>query len=124
MIEQVNNDSVKEIISKYFNVDNPFNIYSKTIVYKENNNLCGVLVYEKIYERIEIDYIVVFEEYRKKGIGSKLVNYIKNNDISLEVNVNNKIAIDFYKKLGFEKTTIRKNYYNGEDAYLMCRAVK
>lgn len=120
MIEVVNNDDVSIIIEEYFNVKNPFNIYSKTIVYKDENIIKGILVYDEIYDRIEIDYILVLEQYRKQGIGSKLLGYFDNN-ISLEVRESNKTAIEFYKKNGFKIVAKRSNYYNGEDGLLMCR---
>ena len=52
---------------------------------------------------------------------------LKNNmveNFSLEVNVNNKVAIKFYLKNGFEIKTVRSNYYKDSDAYLMVLEVK
>lgn len=120
MIEVISNNDVSTIIEEYFNVKNPFNIYSKTIVYKDENIIKGILVYDEIYDRIEIDYILVLEEYRKQGIGSKLLEYF-DKDISLEVRESNKTAIEFYEKNGFKIVAKRNNYYNGEDGLLMCR---
>ena len=84
----------------------------------------GVLVFQKIYDRVEIEYIIVENEFRNLGIGSKFLNKlfelnIKN--ITLEVKESNKTAIKFYKKNGFEIVTIRKNYYKNEDGFLMIR---
>lgn len=125
MIVEINNELVKDIISNYFNVSNPFNVYSKTIVYKENDEINGILVYDEIYDRIEIDYILVNENERKKGIGKVLINYLNNFDnISLEVRESNVGAIEFYKKCGFEIVSKRENYYKNEDGYLMCKKVK
>lgn len=121
MIKEVNNEEIIAIISDYFNVKNPFNIYSKTLVYEENNILKGILVYDKIYDRIEIDYILVFDEFRRNGIGKKLINYLNNNNISLEVRKSNTKAIEFYKNCGFNVVATRPNYYNNEDGYLMCK---
>ncbi len=75
-----------------------------------------------------ITNIAVREEFKKLGIGkkivTKLIDYIKQDNgigISLEVRVSNAIAIDLYKKLGFEIEGTRKNFYsdNNEDAYVM-----
>ena len=78
-----------------------------------------------MYERMEINYIFVKEEYRKNNIGYELIKYmIDNNEfdnITLEVNVNNDCAINLYKKHGFEIIGIREKYYNGIDGYLMER---
>lgn len=85
MIKEVNNEIVFDIISKYFNVKNPFNTYSKTLIYEEDNIIKGILIYDQIYDRIEIDYILVLSEYKRLGIGTKLINYLNNYNISLEV---------------------------------------
>lgn len=90
-----------------------------------DNALLGCLVYTYIYDRIEIEYIIVDDKYKRQGIATKLLNFIeKNNDIkniTLEVRKSNEEAINFYKKNGFEIVTTRKNYYNNEDAYLMIK---
>ena len=122
MVEVVNKEDISSIIENYFNIKNPFNIYSKVIAYKENNILKGLLVFEEIYDRVEIDYILVFDEYRKQGIGTKLLNYFpKDISISLEVKESNRVAINFYEKNGFKVVATREKYYNGDDALLMCR---
>lgn len=47
----------------------------------------------------------------------KLIQMAKKerNNISLEVNEKNDIAIKLYEKYGFKKVGIRKKYYNGID---------
>lgn len=108
--------------SEYQVQQNPF---SKTYVYIEEGSIIGFLDYSVIYERIEINYIFVLEEYRKKGIAYQLINQMmKMNDwenITLEVNIHNTPAIKLYKKLGFEIVATRPMYYDGVDAYLMER---
>lgn len=84
----------------------------------------GILIYTKIYNRIEIEYIKVSK--KRCGIGSQLLNYmVKNNssidNITLEVKVSNKEAISFYLKNSFERLAIRSNYYGNEDGVLMIR---
>ncbi len=123
MIKEVNNDVVFDIICNYFKVKNPFTIYSKVFIYEEDNHLMGILVYDEIYDRIEIDYILVFEEYKRNGIGKKLLTSLKNSNISLEVRKSNVVAIQFYKSCGFEIVAERKNYYGKEDGYLMCKVM-
>lgn len=56
---------IKEVV----NNDNPF---SKEIQYIEDNNVLGELKYSLIYERMEVDNILVKEKYRGRGIGTKL----------------------------------------------------
>jgi ribosomal-protein-alanine N-acetyltransferase len=80
---------------------------------------------------LKIPMLAVKKEYRKQGIGSALLNNfleeaalqnIKQAD--LEVKKDNKQAIKFYQKHGFEIVeTISKFYQNGEDAYIMRRAI-
>ena len=133
MIEKVNDlDLVLPFIRKYFlNFRYDSNPYERMFCYKKNNKIIGFISYSIIYERAELNYIVVDEEYRRKGIAQKLLDFVladlKNNmveNFSLEVNVNNKEAISFYLKNGFEIETIRSNYYEDGDAYLMVLEVK
>lgn len=123
MIEKINDKSlIEETFNKIFNQDLKLNIYSNILIYKEDKIL-GFLIYDLIYDRCEIEYIGVLEEYRNKHIASKLMEYLidKYNNISLEVNVNNIKAINLYKKYGFKEVATRKNYYKNEDALLMIR---
>ena len=133
MIEKVNDlDLVLPFIRKYFlNFRYDSNPYERMFCYKKNNKIIGFISYSIIYERAELNYIVVDEEYRRKGIAQKLLDFVladlKNNmveNFSLEVNVNNKDAIKFYLKNGFEIKTVRSNYYKDSDAYLMVLEVK
>lgn len=97
---------------------------SKFLVAKRNNEVLGFLSYRIVLDELEIMNIVVREDYRRKGIASKLLsNLIIKEDyekINLEVNINNIAAITLYKKFGFMQVGNRKKYYNGsEDAILM-----
>lgn len=81
-----------------------------------------------IYDEIHILKIAVHRDYRKNGIGTRLMNktidYFKSkgaNHVVLEVRTDNDSAINLYEKFGFEHLRIRKNYYRetGEDALVM-----
>ena len=100
------------------------NDFLKTLVY-ENGFIKGVLVYQYIYNRAEIDYIIVDNNYRKLGIATKLLKYLEDShkldNITLEVRESNKEAINFYLKNGFKEVTRRKNYYKEEDGILMIK---
>lgn len=115
--EEVNKLSSYKITSNAFN---------HVIVYKENDIIFGFLDYSVMYERAEINYIFVKEEYRNMKIGSYLLKSMldkeKVKQITLEVNVNNINAIKLYKKFGFQIVSIRKGYYEGIDGYLMLRS--
>lgn len=86
----------------------------------------GIIVYDYIYDRIEIEYIVVKEQCRNMGIATRLLEHMISkynniNNITLEVRESNKIAINFYKKNGFNEVARRKNYYKDEDGILMIK---
>ena len=122
MIKECNDIEYLNTLSNY-NIT--FNAFNKILVYIEDNNILGFIDYSKMYENMEINYIFVIEKYRNKGIASKLLKYIiENNEfsnITLEVNINNTNAIKLYEKFDFKTISIRKGYYNGIDAYLMER---
>ena len=74
--------------------------------------------------------ICVHPEYRKRGIGSALINSVENamNALfnvcryRLEVRVSNDSAIKFYKKHRYVIVSRIPHYYSdGEDAYLMIK---
>lgn len=123
MISSTKDYSYLNTLSDYQITDNAFN---NVIIYKEDNKILGYLDYSIMYERAEINYIFVIEEYRSKGIASKLLDYLFNNndfkEISLEVNINNTNAIKLYTKYGFKEVSIRKGYYNGVDGILMLKS--
>ena len=131
MIKTINDvNIINDIANNIFNFDIKTTAYSKIIGYEMDNKIIGFLVYDLIYERCEIEYIAVLNEYRNKKIASQLLEYAindcKNNNIiniSLEVNVNNISAINLYKKFDFKIEAIREKYFNNDDAYLMVKEV-
>ena len=120
MIKEIKDINYINNLSNYKVTLNPFN---KVIGYYINDTLVGFLDYSVMYEKIEINYIFVINEYRRKSIAYNLIKYVVDNydfeNITLEVNVNNVSAINLYKKLGFKIISTRKGYYNGIDGYLM-----
>ena len=123
MITSTKDYTYLNTLSDYQITDNAFN---NVLIYKEDNKILGFLDYSVMYERGEINYIFVLEEYRGKKIASKLLEYMINNndldEISLEVNEQNINAIKLYQKYGFKEVSIRKGYYNGVDGILMLRS--
>ena len=126
MIREINKEDyslANSLLKDYkYSIDSFLNNpYEHIIMYEDK----GLLIYSKIYERIEIDYIVVDTKYRCLGIGSKLLNYIIDNNnidnITLEVRESNDIAIKFYEHNGFKRVAIRDNYYDNENGILMIR---
>lgn len=123
--EKRDTDRVNELLREFnYSLDSLNGEFAKILV-SEDDKINGVLVYDLIYDRIEIEYIVVDKLYRRQGIASKLINFIENNDevnnITLEVRKSNEGAIKFYEFLGFKKVAVRKNYYKNEDGILMMK---
>ena len=107
--------------------DNPF---VKYVEYIMDNQVIAKMKYQVIYDRMELDDILVKEEYRNKGIGNKLMSYLvsvaineKVVNITLEVRKSNEIARNMYKKFGFREVALRKFNYGDEDAILMEKQV-
>ena len=128
MIREIKiNNMVENLFKKYFPTYKIGDVYEKVAIY-EDEKIMAMVSYSIIYERAEINYIVTFPEFRQKGIAEKLLEFVitnsvslKCNSISLEVDINNTSAINLYLKKGFKKKAIRKNYYQGNDAYLMIK---
>lgn len=117
--------------NKLFQLANILNDkYAKIYVYVEDELILGFIHIVGLDEVLDIINIIVDTKYRKKSIGSKLLEFVINNakdtvkSITLEVAVDNKAAIKFYEKHNFEVLNIRRGYYNGKDAYLMGRWIK
>ena len=101
--------------------------FTKCVLFVEHE-IIGVLLYQHIYDRIELDGLVVKEGFRKKGIGGTLLAYLIEyascsccSNITLEVASNNAPAIALYEKFGFVRKAIRFHYYGCIDGYLMMR---
>ena len=100
---------------------------SHYIVAKTHDEIVGFGGIWKSVDDIHITDIVVKKDFRKKGIGSlllqKLILLTKElnyNELTLEVNKNNNIAKKLYLKFGFKELGIRKKYYNNtDDAIIM-----
>lgn len=96
--------------------------------YYDKDKLVGFVHVLKTFECLEIINVVVDTDYRKKGIATKLIDYLNEcySDIEyilLEVNENNSNAISLYNKLGFDVINVRKKYYGNDDALIMRREV-
>ncbi len=132
MIRKIDINDLEQLnhLTKYFDII----INNEDLNKKDNyyfgyfvkNKLVAFINYTVYYERAEINYIFVIEEYRRKKIADKLLKFvIKNNyyldNITLEVRISNNAAIKLYEKNNFKKCTIRKNYYKNEDAILMIK---
>lgn len=97
----------------------------------ENSNLViGFVGVWIVVGEGSITNIAVHPDYRKQGIGAKLLDSLINlctdlncSLINLEVRASNYAAQNLYKKYGFTVDGLRKGYYedNKEDAILMTK---
>ena len=94
-------------------------------VFEKNNNIVGYISVYYFMDEANLQKIAVIDSERRKGVATQLINYaiqelLKENVVNfyLEVNENNLIAINVYEKLGFEKVSIRNNYYGNESAII------
>ena len=112
--------SVEEVISKeYFK-----NLIKNEEIYiaKEDKEIVGYIIFNikekenpimRYRKQLDIDAICVDERYRGKGIGTKLLEVVKEiakskgcTDLYLTVNQENENAIKVYEKLGFKVKNI------------------
>ena len=117
---------INELGNIFPNYHFKLDVFSKCTVLDYNGYVIGFAIYSIMYDRAEIDYIVIDKEYQNMGYAKKIMDSIINDcvtnrckNITLEVNINNKSAIRLYEKYGFKKISTRKEYYNESDAYLM-----
>ena len=126
------------------NSDYPWSQLQFTTSIQNSNNLCyclslngrtiGYLISMLAVDTADILNIGIDPDFKRQGYGATLLNHLieelkKRNisEILLEVRAGNQSAIQFYKKQGFEKISVRKNYYmknsknqsQGEDGIIM-----
>jgi len=92
------------------------------------NQIVGLVVIWLILDEVHIATIAVHPEYRKRGIGRRLLVETLRKSVqmgavtaTLEVRAGNLAAQRLYKDLGFEVVSTRPRYYvdNNEDALIM-----
>ncbi len=98
----------------------------KYFVAVEENKPIGYIGLYNYDDDLNIIQVAVDKNFQNKGVGGKLIKKAKdfaklNNkrSLSLEVDENNKVAQNFYKKQNFVVVNVRKNYYKTSDAIIM-----
>ena len=98
----------------------------------DDKKLIGYLILYYVLEEGEIARIAVAPEYRRQGVGARMLLEMENlcedkgiSKILLDVRESNQTAYSFYEDYGFVQDGIRKNYYTNptEDAILMSREI-
>lgn len=104
------------------------NPLSAWLVAVDEGVMCGYVGSQSVLDGADMMNIAVHPDYRKRGIGStlieKLIVLLKEKNVislSLEVRASNETAIGLYHKMGFEIIGKRPGYYRNprEDAYIM-----
>ncbi|MDO9085529.1 MAG: ribosomal protein S18-alanine N-acetyltransferase [Anaerolineaceae bacterium] len=97
------------------------------------NQIIATAVIWIILDEAHIGTLAIHPDFHKKGIGQQFLSFILSQLISenitrifLEVRQSNLIAINLYRKFGFDIDGERKKYYrdNGETAILMSAPIK
>ncbi|MDU1412306.1 MAG: GNAT family N-acetyltransferase [Clostridium sp.] len=80
------------------------NINEYTCIF-ENDNKVGYFYFHKVEEKMEVDDLYIFKEYRNRGIGTEILKKCiseTNLPIFLYVFTKNTKAVSLYEKLGFK----------------------
>lgn len=108
------------------------NLLAKYIVAEMDGQVVGYGGIWLIIDEGHVTNIAVDEEYRGKGIGSKILEGLiqicrerNMTAMTLEVRKSNVVAQSLYRKYGFKEYGIRKGYYqdNNEDAIIMWKDI-
>ncbi len=106
-------------------LNNPLSLW---IIAVEGERLLGYVGSQSVLGEADMMNLAVSPEYRKNGIGQKLVEVLINElkdkevtSITLEVRESNIAAINLYIRLGFQKVGQRRGYYSNpkEDALIL-----
>lgn len=120
--ENIDRDLTNTDVTQYF------------VLVDEEGTIEGYAGLWRVLDEGQVTNIALKKTVRGKGYGELLVRVLMENAfddgatvIYLEVRVSNTVAINLYRKLGFEVLSVRKKYYSEpqEDAYVMeCRKDK
>ena len=98
----------------------------KVVAIFRGKKMIGIYVVQTIIDEAQINYFAIKKNFRRKGYGSYLMNYlikqcekVNIKKLLLEVSETNSSAEIFYSKFNFLTVGRRKNYYkDGTDAVL------
>lgn len=99
-------------------VKNDYLLKSETYVYTENEEIKGFV---SLLDNGHIGALFVRLDSLRQGIGKKLLNYCKdrNKNLSLNVYEKNIDAVLFYNAMGFRNIKLKLNEETGEKEYVM-----
>ncbi len=109
-------------------ISNPYVVVSKKLA-----KVIGYIIFWRIGDEAQIANVAVHPDYRRKGIGKKVVEKILSllmreevRFVILEVRPSNTVARALYHKLGFEVIGVREGYYRDpqENALIMGKTLE
>ena len=103
--EQFGNDNNRIIVDEENGIITAYAIF---FVFEKGDEICFDM------KRCFVDQFAVRSSYRRKGVGTQLMDYIrdfarKENCTALDLGVwyENAVAMDFYKSIGFKPRTVK-----------------
>jgi len=101
ILKAINFPPLKRTVTQFLNSNSEFYAYYLM------ENIAGVIEIENHKDLTHIQSLVVYPEYFRNGIGSKLVQFIldtyKSKIVTVETGIGNYPAIKLYKKFGFQE---------------------
>jgi len=106
------------------------NVFARSNVVRNSaGEAVAYCISRTVMDEMQILKLAVHPLHRRKGLAGMLLRdsmrHLGRGLVTLEVAVDNTDAISLYSKMGFEKTTVRENYYrggrlrDGTDAFVM-----
>lgn len=96
-------------------VENPISCW---LVAEDNDQVVGYVGSQYGFGEADMMNLAVSPQYRKQGIGQKLVQKLIEQldglsvkSLTLEVRQSNAAAVSLYEKMGFQQVGLRPNYY-------------
>lgn len=103
--------------------ENPLSV---TVTHREGGKLAAFALGRVVADEGELYQIGTLSEFRRRGIAERLLAELhgkmreKGASVCfLEVRSRNVSAIALYEKSGYERISVRKGYYNDDDAVIM-----
>lgn len=100
--------------------------YSHYFICESDGEIAGYAGIWCIYETAELIRIATAPKFQRRGVANMLMQEILScakdcgcERMMLEVRRSNIPAQALYRKFGFDEISVRKGYYNGEDAIIM-----
>lgn len=103
----------------------------RCLVALKDGETIGFLVWGDLWNKIHLQDIFVKERYRRKGIGTKLINQTikisKNRgfrEIVSDCDTNNKISVAFHLSSNFKKCGFIKKNWDNDDSYVFSKSLR